>query len=481
MSVVVRPLPIQEEERVVTVLQQIESCYAAIADSPGEMSILNQNIQLLENTVLSFDEDATLTKTVLEAITGEVRQKLREAYRSWETQLEYEFAHRVINNEALPDEYFLYERQMTHTRQELELIGDTSGKRILIIGSGAFPISAIHYHLQTGLTIDCIGRDRDAVSMALQAVTEAGLFNAIRIFREEDPDFNVSDYDIVVIEALVTPRKNILNKLRKRGRRGVQVLCRTALALRALFYEEITDRDVRGFHIRREQVAKGNQILSTWLIEPGGSAAAHAQLEWVKRIDAEMAAQILRLMNRTLEEETTIGFPGPLDHETGYALMRQLNADVESDRRHVLVAEKDGQIVGQLILTPNSSPNHRHIVELTRGTIDRSFRGGGLALRAFREVAKKCEELGREVICLDVRAGTLAAMWWQHFGFRPYGLLADYSRVGNKRYQGLYLTQSTEELKERLKEIEAGNAGAQPQYPISIHDLSQDGKAALED
>ena len=94
------------------------------------------------------------------------------------------------------------------------------------------------------------------------------------------------------------------------------------------------------------------------------------------------------------------------------------------------------------------------MVELTREhTIDRSFRGGGLALRAFAEIAKKCQELQREVICLDVRAGTLAAMWWQHFGFKPFGLLADYSRVRDQRYQGLFLTQTAEELKARVQEL----------------------------
>jgi predicted GNAT family N-acyltransferase len=144
--------------------------------------------------------------------------------------------------------------------------------------------------------------------------------------------------------------------------------------------------------------------------------------------------------------------------------MGQLDKDLESGHRHVLVASKGDRIVGQLILSPNSSPNHRHIVELTRGTIDPSFRGGGLALRAFQEVAKKCEQLGREVICLDVRAGTHAAIWWQHFGFKQYGLLQDYSRVGDKRYQGLYLTQTTAELKKRLAELAASTV-SQPAFP----------------
>lgn len=90
--------------------------------------------------------------------------------------------------------------------------------------------------------------------------------------------------------------------------------------------------------------------------------------------------------------------------------MQQLKQDVESGHGHVLVAYKNRVIVGQLILTPNSSPNHLHIVELTRGTIHLSFRGGGLSLRAFEEVVKRCEELGREVICLDVKVGTHAAL-----------------------------------------------------------------------
>jgi predicted GNAT family N-acyltransferase len=218
-------------------------------------------------------------------------------------------------------------------------------------------------------------------------------------------------------------------------------------------YGPVSDADFRGFYVSQQDIAGGTQTTSIFLLEAAKSAVGSAKLEWLRDIDMKMARQILQLMNCTLQEETTIGFPGPIEEKTGLVLMQQLGADVASGRRHVLVAEKDECIVGQLILTPNSSPNHQHIVELTRGTIHPSFRGGGLALRAFHEVARKCDELGREVICLDVRAGTLAAMWWQHFGFKPYGLLNDYSRVGDKRYEGLYLTQTTAQLKQRLNEL----------------------------
>jgi ribosomal protein S18 acetylase RimI-like enzyme len=249
--------------------------------------------------------------------------------------------------------------------------------------------------------------------------------------------------------------------VRKHAKAGCQILCRTSRGLRCLAYRPTVAFDLRGFYIKAGQTAAhSGDIVSTVLLEPAGRAVADVQLEWIRRIGAKQGHEIVALMNRTLQEETTIGFPGPLDEETARNVITRLNRDMRAASRHVLVAKIDGVIVGQLVLTPNSTPNHRHIVELTRGTIDPSFRGAGLALLAFREVARKCEELGRELICLDVRAGSVAAMWWQHFGFKPYGLLPDYSRVGDKRYQGLYLYQTVADLKHKLAEL--GNRSQEP-------------------
>ncbi len=304
--------------------------------------------------------------------------------------------------------------------------------------------------------------EENTVDISRQALEKCGLNNSVRVSSEGDSSYDVSTYDLVLVGELAKSKKNILGVLRKHSRAGCQILCRTSHGLKRLAYQQATEQDRKGFHLKQEQVAEDEQLISTWLLESAGSAATDVRLEWLREIDSETATQLLRLVNRTLEEETTIGFPGPIDDETGYALLRQLNADVESGHRHVLVAYKNDAIVGQVILTPNSSPNHRHIVELTRGTIHPSLRGGGLPLRAFYEVARKCQELGRELICLDVRAGTHAAMLWQYFGFKQYGSLADYARVGDKRYEGLYMAQTTEELKHRLNELASAAANANP-------------------
>jgi GNAT superfamily N-acetyltransferase len=456
MSVAVVTFPVEsEEERLFALLHRIGDGPRAVAEKRIGFSELHENVMELENLISRLDQNHESVRTILEGLTPETIAGLNDTYCFWQTRLESQFAHRLITGEASLADYPFYERFDFLVRREIALLADTHPQRILFIGSGPLPISAILMHLQTGLPVDCVARDSGAAAISRQVVENCGFSSLVRIQGRADADYDVSDYDLVMVGLLVRPKKAIFRKLRKRCRPGCEILCRTSHGLRRLICEATSDRDMRGFHIKKQHIAEGEQTISTCWLEPAEYAAADVKLEWLRGVDLQMASRILRLMNRTLEEETTIGFPGPIDEETGLALMRQLGADVETGHRHVLVAEKDGAIVGQLILTPNSSPNHQHIVELTRGTIDPSFRGGGLSLRAFQKVARKCDELGREVICLDVRAGTMAAMWWQHFGFKPYGLLPDYSRVGGKRYQGLYLTQTNDELKQRLVELAA--------------------------
>lgn len=436
---------------------------------------LHEGVQELERAIFSFDGEQDGAEAVLEGLTAEDFATLTDAYSVWETELEGQFAQRLISGEVQISDYLLFDRFDELLRRELSLVKGLRPQRILFIGSGPMPVSAIHMHLQTGVPVDCLDRDPDTVALSRQLLAKAGFSETIRVFCDKGEEYDVSEYDLILVALLAKPKRSILKNLRKRARPGTHILCRTSMGLRRLVYEPTVDRDVYGFHISGQQVAVGDQTISTWLLQQSECAAADVKMTWLQDIDAARARQILHVMNRVLTDETTIGFPGPLEEEEGLLLMRQLGEDVATGRRHVLVAEKNGAIVGQLILTPNPLPNCSHMVELSRGIIDPSMRGGGLALRAFQEVAKKCDELGRELICLDVREGTLAAMWWRHFGFQPFGALRDYARVNGKSYTGVYMTQNNQELKNRLAQM-AANGQALPPSP-STHDNGHNGHA----
>lgn len=454
MSVAARTFPLQNADELLPLLTQICDTYRAVLLSQLESSRLHESMLQLEELVFSFGNGEERLAELIESLTPEFLDTVNEANSFWESSCERQFALTYLEGRASLSDYFRYTRVEDLVRRELSRVPDLWPQRILFIGDGALPLNVIQIHMQTGLPVDCGCSDPEIMAIARSVLQKCKLQDSVRTFCLDEAGCDLSLYDLVFVEADVHPKKKILRQLRKKCHKRCQILLRTTHGLGQLLYQPATDQDIRGFHVKAHQAAAFAPI-TTWVLQAAGSAAEDVRLHWLTEIDARLGAQILRLMNRTLEEETTIGFPGPISEETGRVLMKELHKDIESGRRHVLVAEKEGTIVGQLILTPSSVPNHRHMVELTRGTIDRSFRGGGLALRAFAEVARKCEELQREVICLDVRAGTMAAMWWQHFGFKPFGLLADYSRVGEKRYQGLYLTQTTEDLKNRVRELAA--------------------------
>jgi GNAT superfamily N-acetyltransferase len=446
----------ERKGQVISLLEQVYYAASEVAEGRPGFSELHENIMQLESFIFNQDADQERAEEMLARLHPEIIARVNGAYSLWQTRQESQFAIRIVKGEAALSDFAFYDRFDDLVRREQALLPINRMDRVLSIGSGPLPLTAMLLHLRTRAAIDCLARDPGAVALSRQVLEKCGLSGPVRILDGTRLEHDLSRYNAVIVEALAKPKKNLLKLLRKRCSRGCQVLYRTAHGLRRLLlHDAAPDADFPGFYVKNKDLAIGAQTASIFLLEPARSIADSVQLTWLQDVDTKMGTKILQLMNRTLREETTIGFPGPIAEEEGMVLMRQLGADIAAARRHVLVAEKDGFIVGQLILTPNSSPNHWHIVELTRGTIAPSFRGGGLALRAFHEVAKKCDELGREVICLDVRAGTLAAMWWQHFGFKPYGLLSDYSRVDDKKYEGLYLTQTTAELKERLHELAA--------------------------
>jgi len=445
-----------KEERISCVINQIKELRQAGNPFPA----LHEGVQELERAIFSFDGEEENAEAVLDGLTSEGLSILNDAYSVWETELEWQFAQKLIAGEVQLSDYLLFDRFDELLRRELSLVEGLQPQRILFIGSGPVPISAVHLHLQTGRPVDCIDRDPKTVALSRQLISRSGFADSIRVFCDRGEEHDVSQYDLVLVALLAKPKRNILKNLRKRTHPNARILCRTSIGLRQLVYEPTVDRDIYGFHINGTQIAVGEQTISTWLLQQSECAAADVKMTWLQHIDKARARQIVHTMNRVLSDETTIGFPGPLDEETGLRLMRQLDEDVVTGRRHVLVAEKDGTVVGQLILTPNPLPNCSHIVELSRGIIDPSMRGGGLALRAFQEVAKKCDELGKEVICLDVREGTLAAMWWRHFGFQPFGFMPDYARVNGKSYKGVYMIQTNQELKNTLAKLAENTSAA---------------------
>ena len=453
MSVVAQDQELtHDQEQIASLLRQVELCCPVDNTGQYDFHQLHGCVQQLESLIFSADLEERV-KAVHRCIPADKFPLLNNAYSAWETELEHRFARQIVDGSASLREYHLYGRFDNLIRRELALLQGKTPERLLFIGSGPIPITAIHLHLQAGCPVDCLDRDPSAVAISRRVIDKCGFASSIQVFCGSGEDFDISRYDVILIALLAKPKKRILRNFRKRSRLDARLLCRTSFGLRTVVYEPTVDDDVAGFHIERQQIAEGEQTISTWLLQKAASAAIDVDLRWLHELNRDKAIESLSVMNRVLAKETTIGFPAPLEEATGLSMLGCLDADIKAGRKHVLVAEKAGRIIGQVILTPNSLPNCRHIIELSRGMIDSSLRGGGLTLRAFEEIVSKCEELGKELICLDVREGTTSAALWKHFGFEAFGVLDDYARVGDKRYRGVYMSQTVQSLKQKLGKL----------------------------
>jgi ribosomal protein S18 acetylase RimI-like enzyme len=447
---------------------QVRDILEEIRRGGGGFDVLHENITRLERLVFESGDDEAGAQAAMRELTPWEVSALNDAYCAWETEVEFRFSRAVLAGEETDlRRYLLSDRFDTLIRRELALLSGPPPQRILFIGSGPLPISAYYLHRLTGKRVDCLDRDPAAVAVSRQLIETLGLGDALHVFNGEGESFHISDYDLIVVALLAKPKRRILRNLRKKAAPGCRILCRTSYGLRRLVYEPTSEDVLLGLDVRGKQVAHGEQTISTLLLRGTAHVASDVRLRWVDHIDQRMADGILCLMNRVLARETTIGFPGPLDPPAGNILLSQLDADVAAGRRHVLIAEQGDLVVGQVIISPHHLPNCKHLVELSRGIIDPAYRGAGLALNAFQEIASKCEEIGGEVIYLDVRAGTLAAELWKSFGFVPFGQLPDYARVNGRRYHGLFMSQTVASLRQNLEEKMRGRQRAAETAPLA--------------
>ncbi len=108
-------------------------------------------------------------------------------------------------------EKFFY-RSLVETELEMAELSDDS--KILVVGSGPFPMTGI-YLAENGYDVLCIDKDEEAIRSGEKKVQKSNIDLKIR-FKKIDGRFkNYSDFDAVWVPLHVTPRKDVVLKILK--------------------------------------------------------------------------------------------------------------------------------------------------------------------------------------------------------------------------------------------------------------------------
>ncbi|MTI95993.1 MAG: hypothetical protein FH749_11005 [Firmicutes bacterium] len=110
--------------------------------------------------------------------------------------------------------------------RELRLTKISSADRVLCIGGGPVPGTALEIVAQTGANVDVLDCDPTAVRLARRVVSRHKCKGKVQIFRANGCDFDLSQYTLVHIARQAQPQSEILNHAWRNLPRGARIILR---------------------------------------------------------------------------------------------------------------------------------------------------------------------------------------------------------------------------------------------------------------
>ncbi|MEF7614652.1 GNAT family N-acetyltransferase [Aquincola sp. MAHUQ-54] len=174
-------------------------------------------------------------------------------------------------------------------------------------------------------------------------------------------------------------------------------------------------------------------------------------LRWVTEFDAATSASVVALVDcAAAGDRGTLGYASSMTAGQAQDFIAGLQRRVAAGDAHALYGQVGGMPAMSGVMALTAMPNCRHRAELSKGVIRPEFRGLRYLQMGLREMVRRAERLGVEQFVLDVREGSRAQALWKRLGFRTYGILDDYARVGGVRYNGHFMVQEVASLRARL-------------------------------
>jgi ubiquinone/menaquinone biosynthesis C-methylase UbiE len=121
----------------------------------------------------------------------------------------------------------LYEKNVGKEYQkEIECFKISKSKKILHIGCGAYPISAIILGKIYSSKIVAIDKNQFAVNLAQKVVQKKNLSDKIKVLKANGADFDVNGFDTIIISSCSIPKNVILNNVFRNAKSKCKIIIR---------------------------------------------------------------------------------------------------------------------------------------------------------------------------------------------------------------------------------------------------------------
>jgi ribosomal protein S18 acetylase RimI-like enzyme len=160
--------------------------------------------------------------------------------------------------------------------------------------------------------------------------------------------------------------------------------------------------------------------------------------EWPEHFSHRDRDECVLLLNTVASMDGTNGYSRELTVEDGHRLFTGLEFAISRrEASQLLVRDEKSRIVGIATLQRYKQPDRHHAVEISRVAIAPEHRGKFL-MKGWREVLHQVEEIGGDLIVIDVSEDGPVRLW-ERLGFKTWGVMKDYARVDSRQLNGYFM------------------------------------------
>lgn len=143
--------------------------------------------------------------------------------------------------------------------------------------------------------------------------------------------------------------------------------------------------------------------------------------------------ELVALLIDSVAGGASIGFHHPLDPRAAAAFWQSMFADVDAERRSILIAEEKRRIVGVVMLVFPMFENGFNRADVQKLLVLQSHRRRGIARLLMAKLEALAREHGRGVLVLDSSTGTDGNHFYQQAGWQHVGDVPAYASMPDGR------------------------------------------------
>ncbi len=178
-------------------------------------------------------------------------------------ELEKELARQLVGDPTRRNHYLGQVGEFASWEARCARIGPLS--KVLFIGSGALPVTALTLVRELRCQVTCLDRDRLAAELSRKALAQLGCPERLQVVHGSLADVDVESYTHIWIASLVPNKTDVLEVLARRAHPTARVLVRYGEGLHRIFNYELEPDALRGWLVQRRLERKGH-LHSTLLL-----------------------------------------------------------------------------------------------------------------------------------------------------------------------------------------------------------------------